>query len=220
MSSRDRGEGSTISVMFEPAPGGLGMELALSHAGHIVVTAVDASGPAHAQGVRVNDSVVGVDSEAVGPDQHANTVALAKQLVGAARARQRPFEMVLQRSAYSSERARQGASGQDARTVGARAGAATQSQAGPGAAALPSAGRKERKWGGMLGLRNLGNTCFMNSALQCLSHTSRLTGYFVDGAYKRDLNRENVLGTQGRLAEAYADLLVALWPAEERGGPI
>lgn len=37
---------------------------------------------------------------------------------------------------------------------------------------------------GLTGLTNLGNTCFMNAALQCLSNTRALRHYFMKG-YQR-----------------------------------
>ncbi|KAK6526116.1 ubiquitin-specific protease doa4 [Arthrobotrys megalospora] len=64
---------------------------------------------------------------------------------------------------------------------------------------------------GTTGLKNLGNTCYMNSIIQCMSGTVPLARYFLSGFYKGHLNRENRLGSRGIFAEAFANLNRNLW---------
>mmetsp|Transcript_4923 Transcript_4923/g.7180 ORF Transcript_4923/g.7180 Transcript_4923/m.7180 type:complete len:655 (+) Transcript_4923:778-2742(+) len=69
---------------------------------------------------------------------------------------------------------------------------------------------KDVNWG-RVGLNNLGNTCFMNSAIQCLSHAAPLTRHFLTNRFRNDLNSSNPLGTGGKLALAYDAVLKEVW---------
>ncbi|XP_024426612.1 ubiquitin carboxyl-terminal hydrolase 2 isoform X1 [Desmodus rotundus] len=62
---------------------------------------------------------------------------------------------------------------------------------------------------GLAGLRNLGNTCFMNSILQCLSNTRELRDYCLQRLYMRDLSHSSNAHTA--LMEEFAKLIQTIW---------
>ncbi|KAM8972278.1 ubiquitin carboxyl-terminal hydrolase 50 [Pelodytes ibericus] len=65
---------------------------------------------------------------------------------------------------------------------------------------------KPRKDRGVTGLCNMGNTCYMNAVLQCLSNTAPLVEYFLSWNLSESEKRD-----KGKVAISFADLIVNMW---------
>ncbi|XP_055347503.1 ubiquitin carboxyl-terminal hydrolase 2-like [Paramacrobiotus metropolitanus] len=63
---------------------------------------------------------------------------------------------------------------------------------------------------GLIGLKNIGNTCFMNSILQCLSNTKDLRDYCMSGEFQSELCSTST-HKESPLISAFATVMEALW---------
>jgi len=66
----------------------------------------------------------------------------------------------------------------------------------------------------LVGLNNIGATCFMNSTLQCLSQTKDLTNFFLDEKNKNKITNNNIALKNKNLLQlspAFSELINKLW---------
>ena len=64
---------------------------------------------------------------------------------------------------------------------------------------------------GLTGSQNFGNTCYINSAIACLSNSIELTNYFLTKQYKNEINTKNKHGLKGKLVNEWYNLLHEYW---------
>ena len=70
---------------------------------------------------------------------------------------------------------------------------------------------------GVCGSENLGNTCYMNSSIACLSNCVELTAFFLTKEFRKYKNTSNKNGLNGKLAEEWYNLLKYYWKEKDEG---
>jgi hypothetical protein len=64
---------------------------------------------------------------------------------------------------------------------------------------------------GLVGLANLGNSCYLNATIQCIAHTFPLIKYLITSRYHKDINTTSVDTTRGKFVSEFAALVKDMW---------
>lgn len=73
---------------------------------------------------------------------------------------------------------------------------------------------------GLVGLANLGNTCYMNSALQCLSACLDFTDYFISKRYREDIDESTTKRKTWILLESFVKTHHEIWKETDDKRPL
>jgi ubiquitin carboxyl-terminal hydrolase 4/11/15 len=82
---------------------------------------------------------------------------------------------------------------------------------------IPAGGKLAQIAGsGAVGLLNLGNTCYMNSIVQCISNTPLLKDFLLNETYIQHINTANAAGSKGKVSFDFGRIVKELWTSKAR----
>lgn len=65
--------------------------------------------------------------------------------------------------------------------------------------------------GGLVGIKNFGNSCFISAAIHLLANCLDLTKYFLSKSYVEEINKSAKKTSKGQIAKVYYDLVKEIW---------